>query len=338
MIIDRYYFNRLTKKEQLIYCDMYNGIRNFESKVLIVNSIVSISVFERIIEAITNDNPQLYYFDQRKIEVISNGSDFFVMLYYFFAYKECEILNKQIESAVNSIISNLNLSSVQDEYEKEKLIHDALSTQVEYDFESIDSIDVYRFAYAHSIVGVFITKKAVCDGIAKAVKLLLNTVNMNCIVVTGRSLLEKSNAHTWNIVRINGQAYHLDVTWDLTKFTRNSICYDYFNLSQYEIQKDHNDFQDIPLCTQTAENYFVKTGLDFVDKKSAMIYLDNLIKAGRKQIYFRLCSSSIKIQDIESELVQFGLENISTDGYNWTAKHSINKKQNTLKIVFNIRV
>ena len=338
MITDRYYFNRLTKKEQGIYTALYKGIINFEQQVKICNNIASITVLENIIEAITNDNPQLYYFDQRKIEMKTIGSHCFVLLHYFFTDSECAKYNRQIESAVNSIVSNLNLASVQNEYEKEKLIHDALSRQVDYDYEGVNTRDDRHLARAHSIVGVFISKKAVCDGIAKAVKLLFNTVNIGCIVVTGNALLETSSGHAWNIVRINEFAYHLDATWDITNSTRNSICYDYFNLSQVEIQKDHSNFHSIPQCTQTADNYFVKSGLDFIDKISAMKYLSNQIMIGERQIYFRLSSTNTKIENIASELIDFGIEKVSFDGYNWNAKHSINKQQNTLKIQFNIRV
>lgn len=338
MITDRYYFNRLTKKEQTLYSALYKGIINFESQVLIGNSIVTISVLERIIEAITNDNPQLYYFDQRKIETRTNGSDTYVALYYFFTAEECKSFNRQIESAVNSIVTNLNLASVQNEYEREKLIHDALSRQVDYDHEGVDTRDTSHLAYAHSIAGVFIAKKAVCEGIAKAVKLLLNTVNIGCIVVTGNALLESSGGHAWNIVRINGAAYHLDATWDIANSTRSSICYDYFNLSQDEILKDHSDFHGVPPCIQTAENYFVKTGLDFADVKTATKYLNKRLDAGDKRIYFRLSSSTIRIHDVSSDLVQLGLSKVSSDGYHWTATHSANEQQNTLKIVFNIRV
>lgn len=49
--------------------------------------------------------------------------------------------------------------------------------------------------------------------------------------------------HTWNIVRINGQYYHLDATFDNTLGKNEddsvSIRYDYFNLDDKNIFRDH---------------------------------------------------------------------------------------------------
>lgn len=42
-----------------------------------------------------------------------------------------------------------------------------------------------RVVLSHNIVGVFAKQKAKCEGIAKAVKVLLNAVDIKCIVAIG---------------------------------------------------------------------------------------------------------------------------------------------------------
>ena len=49
--------------------------------------------------------------------------------------------------------------------------------------------------------------------------------------------------HTWNIVKIGGTYYHLDATFDNTlgkhSFGAKEIRYDYFNLDDKNIFRDH---------------------------------------------------------------------------------------------------
>lgn len=49
--------------------------------------------------------------------------------------------------------------------------------------------------------------------------------------------------HTWNIVKIGGQYYHLDVTFDNTlgkhSLAGQELRYDYFNLEDKKIFRDH---------------------------------------------------------------------------------------------------
>ncbi len=70
------------------------------------------------------------------------------------------------------------------EFRLEKYLHDSVVKSVAYDYDSLQKNDCYN---AHSIVGAFLDKKAVCEGIAKAFKLLCNEYSMKCIVVLGKA-------------------------------------------------------------------------------------------------------------------------------------------------------
>lgn len=337
MITDRYYFNRLAKKEQAIYTLLYKGIVSHQQRVSLTG-MVSVSSLSKIICALSNDNPQMYYFDQTQIETETSNNVTTAKLNYYFSPTECSVYNRAIEKAVNSIIANLNLENIASEYEREKLIHDALARSVSYDHDSLTSKDRKRLAKAHSVVGVFVDKTAVCEGIAKAVKLLLNTVNISCLVVTGKAKLEPDGGHAWNIVRINSSAYHLDATWDIANSTRNSICYDYFNLSDTRISNDHSDYSGVPPCVSIAEGYFEKFGLSFDNKRSVLKYTQQQLSSGKANIYIQWNGITVSLKRIAEELVQSGLKLLADDGYNWRATYSINDEQQTIKIQYSIRV
>ena len=337
MVVDRYYYNILTPREKDIYNSMYKAIVELKSSVKILGS-VTMPALIKIVSAITNDNPHMYYFNQVEMSLQMSVTHTVVHLKYFYTKTEIESLNKRIETAVNTIIRKLDLESTNDEYEREKRVHDILANYVKYDHAAITATDPKHLASAHSIVGVFVDKKAVCEGIAKATKILLNTANVRCIVATGKSSLETHGLHAWNIVRVNGAAYHLDVTWDIANTEGGRVCYDYFNLSDNDIMKDHSDFKSVPACSVAEANFFAKNKVVFADTRSAKQYISRAIKNGEKSLYIKWISDSPSFAKITNELVQYAIRTAALDGYPWNARYVPNDTQGTLRIDLAIRV
>ena len=100
------------------------------------------------------------------------------------------------------------------------------------------------------------------------------------------------NPHMWNSVKIDGNWYHLDITWDDSE----NAYYHYFNLSDKVIKRDHviaerfenvpNSTTDIyniflPKCDSDSANFFVVESTfidDFSDCREVMV--NDLIEAG----------------------------------------------------------
>ncbi len=82
-----------------------------------------------------------------------------------------------------------------------------LAAHVLYDADS---------ARPHIALGALIDGRAVCDGYAKAVKLLCDARDIPCIVVAGDAMQNyKTESHAWNYVQMeDGKWYALDITWD----------------------------------------------------------------------------------------------------------------------------
>ena len=117
----------------------------------------------------------------------------------------------------------------------EKYLHDSVVKSVAYDYDAVKKKGCYN---AHSIVGVFLEKRAVCEGIAKAFKLLCNQFDIKCIVVLGQAdkkrVFDQDSYHAWNLVKIGNESYYVDVTWDnLYDEGFRHISYDYFNITQF---------------------------------------------------------------------------------------------------------
>lgn len=65
MIVDRYYYHQLNKKEQAIYKAFYNGVMAYQEIIPIpVSGEFTHNSFEHIFMALTRDNPLIYFLNQ----------------------------------------------------------------------------------------------------------------------------------------------------------------------------------------------------------------------------------------------------------------------------------
>lgn len=71
--------------------------------------------------------------------------------------------------------------------------------------------------------------KPVCEGYARALKLLCDARGIPCVLVGGAAVRNGyAVAHMWNLVYLDGSWYAVDVTWDDTAIGDGLPCYDYF--------------------------------------------------------------------------------------------------------------
>ncbi len=165
--------------------------------------------------------------------------------------------------AFNQAIDNMlaHLTPEMTEYEKEKTLHDLLATKVSYVFAS----------NAHNAYGALVEGAAVCEGYAEALQCLLQRAGIQSIQVYCAS---RGESHAWNMVRIDGDYYLVDLTWNDQD---SMLLYAYFNQTSAVFAEDHEQWRvghdvknhtelgcevfDLPVCTATKENYFEKNGL-----------------------------------------------------------------------------
>ncbi len=155
------------------------------------------------------------------------------------------------------------------EFETVLNIHEAIIDKTEYNFKSAGALGAGvrndeaavrgMSAYACLVDGC-----AVCSGYAKAFQTVAEKCGIRAARVHGVKL-DGGCPHEWNIVWVDGEPYHMDVTWDDPVFAggvQGFRTYDYFCVTTEEILKTHGIDADSnpPLCTARAANYFVKKG------------------------------------------------------------------------------
>lgn len=82
--------------------------------------------------------------------------------------------------------------------------------EVESNPRSLPSDPIPHLAY-----GALVEKRGICSGIAWAFKTLMDEANIECICVSGFLKEDLKTGHMWNLVKIDGQFYHVDPTWGI---------------------------------------------------------------------------------------------------------------------------
>lgn len=171
-----------------------------------------------------------------------------------------------------------------DDFEKELYFHDYLVKSCAYDdSETEPRRDVFE---------TFVGKKIVCEGYARGMQLLLNRSGVSNYLIT-------NDDHMWNIVTLNGQNYHLDVTWDdLDSEDKNLVSHMYFNVTDREISIDHRNLNPaVNNCSSTEMSYFTRAGAYFTtytnaerDKIAERIVHN--VQSGKKEIEIRFADKA----------------------------------------------
>lgn len=149
-----------------------------------------------------------------------------------FDYKTTKEQEAYVDRTVEFIVSKLTNADMSED-EKEKLIHDFILTYVDYYEE-----EEYGNAYSALYYG-----KTKCDGYSMLAYKMLKAADIESIIV-------RNEDHAWNLVKINGKWYHLDVTWDDAE-KKDYGFYKYYNLSDDEIldTRNYNDVFGIDCTT-----------------------------------------------------------------------------------------
>ncbi|MDO4321906.1 MAG: Ig-like domain-containing protein [Lachnospiraceae bacterium] len=125
------------------------------------------------------------------------------------------------DAAVSSAYANaMNGQDTSTRQGQVKAIHDYLCGLLNYSEGTTEK----EKAYAHSAAGVFLsnTKNVVCEGYAKAFKILCKKAGIESVLIVGYA----NGPHMWNYVRMeNGNWYMVDVTWDDIKKQTSGTTY-----------------------------------------------------------------------------------------------------------------
>ncbi len=225
------YYTYLSSEGKKIYNQVYANALVYNKTFTTVTKI-STNELSDVMEALFNDHPELFYLDTNySYKYNSNGMCIEITLNYNDTVNNIEYNKDVFEKEVNRIVNEAN--KLANDFEKEKYVYMALINEVDYD----KSANYNQSAFSALVVG-----KSVCAGYARAFQLIMQRLNIPTYYVLGFAKEE----HAWNIVKLNGGYYNVDLTWDDT-----GGVYKHFNLTDRDIAVTHERrgiSKNLPKC------------------------------------------------------------------------------------------
>ena len=237
--------NVISLEEESIYREILYSLKNLESSIDLsqYGSFNDGREMAKIYFKVVDDHPE-FFFLGNSVSWSGNSQEIKLYFDYLYSTEETELRIKNFEIKVNQIIDDLIKPSMS-QLEMELAFHDYILLNTAYQLGTITN-------ESYTAYGVLMEGQGVCQGYAKAMQLLLNVVGIEAIYVSSAEM-----NHGWNIVMIDGERYHLDVTWDdPVPDVSGRLRYQYFNLSDEEMAKDHVwDTVAYPNCSNNQFNY-----------------------------------------------------------------------------------
>jgi transglutaminase-like putative cysteine protease len=151
-----------------------------------------------------------------------------------------------VEMNAQEIVATIEKSAKTD-VEKVRAVNDYIVANTAYTEQTKSS--------PHSAYTVLAEHGGVCQGYALLAHTLLQKLGFETQYIVGYVGKE---GHAWNLVKLDGQWYHLDTTWNDPVPDRNgAIRYQYFLVDDRTMARDHTWIaNDYPKATSTIYSYY----------------------------------------------------------------------------------
>lgn len=231
-----FYYEQLDSNGKIIYSALENNIDNLKKGNYIMdfsstfNDLLHESLgqyrlnksFQSALDAFFYDHPEIFYIDITKISLVMNSISLGPVTTYtvqiapkdgtnylsdnFRTEQEVNAAIKKLENVKEDILYEIENKNL---YNKILAVHDMLVNSIEYD-------STYSQENSYNIYGALVEKQVVCEGYAKAFKYMMDSLDVECILVSGTAInsSNQSESHMWNYVKLDDNWYGVDVTWD----------------------------------------------------------------------------------------------------------------------------
>ncbi|MCM1329370.1 MAG: hypothetical protein NC253_07995 [Ruminococcus sp.] len=234
---------------------------------------ITIDDYLAVYQQLYNDEMNMFFLDPKfqYAENVSTKTLTAAVMSYKHSSETIDSMEAEIETEVNRVLSGITPEMSQ--YDIVKYFHDYICENIVYDNEADNCSNIY---------GAFVGKRALCQGMAKAFSYLCSKVGIETLTITGMS---DGLPHMWNMVKLGGEWYHIDPTYDNADNANYGryVRYDYFCVDSETIRAkrtiDGTDYE-YPEATATRCNYYVKNGLVGTDLDSVKkILTEQVVKS-----------------------------------------------------------
>lgn len=204
------YSERYCGKE---YTECYNDMTSISSDTDLL------SVLNNFVHPFNSFDSITFNYDNNIIQITINH-----------AYTPEEI--NQINTIADKIIAD-NITDNMTSKDKIKAIHDHIINNTDYDQLKTKNIEDTTYK-SNTAYGVLVEKYGICSGYSDTMAIFLNKLNIINYKIS-------NDQHIWNLVFLDGQWYHLDLTWDDPISDKNITRDNYFLITKDILTKLDDD-------------------------------------------------------------------------------------------------
>ena len=161
---------------------------------------------------------------------------------------------QELDAALQEVKSEIDTSGMSDE-EIVLAYHEYLTSTVSYAYEDYFNGTIAA-NHGYDMYGALVKHSCVCQGYAETMFYLLREAGLSCAIASSENI-----NHAWNIVKIRGNWYHIDATWDDPVWDMPGRSYhDYFLVSFDTMNKNTlinhtKDRTDMVVSAQWGDTY-----------------------------------------------------------------------------------
>ena len=272
---EAYYFRQLDKAGQAAYHAMKTGLAALRPAFPVPR--LEGRELGDVLARLRLDCPELFYVTGFSYRVHPAAATVELLPQYLFDKGKIQTHQKALAARLDRLCRpamGLN------EGEKERYVHDFICRNVRY--------DKLKKPYSHEILGPLGQGVGVCEGIAKAVKCLCDRLGVWCIVALAENNPDRGikYRHAWNVVRLGDAYYHLDATFDNSLGSAELVRYDYFNLDDRRLFRDHEALvYPVPACADGGRFYYREAKLSFTRPEEVAGRAAQAVRKGKPLVF-----------------------------------------------------
>jgi len=264
------------------YDQLAKGVETAQEVIEVYNGIdpVSLEEFDAVMSAYLRDYVAHFWCNDTYLFGGTEDCIKVVKPSYAMTGAELEAAMDEFEEATQKILAGITPGM--SDYAKEQHIHDMITSQVVYDLESPN---------AHNAYGALVEGRAVCDGYSEGFGYLLQRMGIQTFQALGSSINPGTGApepHSWTYVRLEGNYYHVDTTWDSQV---DEIFHMYFNQNDAEMLDDHTPKPTafaLPVC-DSREAFYFEGKVENLETYTVDI-ISNLMKENGNKVHVYIAS------------------------------------------------
>ena len=284
----RHHYRQLSEAEQIAYRTILEQLPGFPESIAMEN--MDEYGIRAVFRALMLDQPLLFQLSSthyRILQTPDGGVTAFIPEFLM----DREEYQRRLD-AIAEVIERIPLPYGGSEFEIQLALHDFLVHNCTYS----DDLEDHNVS---SVYGALVQGYAACEGYSKAMLLLLELNGIDAYIVTGYATnADFAGPHAWNKVRIDGNWYYLDATWNdpVMEGGREIVSRAFFNLTAADMYHTHELSNNDNIADSIAQNYFRVRGLYFdeINQDAEARLAQALVEAldtGRGVLELRLSSA-----------------------------------------------